>query len=56
MSIAIDTMATMAQPARTGSPKSIWSAIAPPRTSAIAVATVARYALTSTACPTTRGR
>ena len=30
MSIAIDTAATMTQPARTGSPKSIWSAIAPP--------------------------
>lgn len=28
MSIAIDTVATMTQPARTGSPKSIWSAIA----------------------------
>ena len=56
MSIAIDTAATMTQPARTGSPKSIWSAIAPPRTSAMAVATVARYALPSIARPTRRGR
>ena len=56
MSIAIDTAATMTQPARTGSPKSIWSAIAPPRISAMAVATVARYALASTARPTVRGR
>ena len=42
MSIAIDAAATMMQPARTGSPKSIWSAIAPPKTSAMAVAIVAR--------------
>ena len=56
MSIAIDAADTMTQPARTGSPKSIWSAIAPPRTSAMAVATVARYALASTARPTGRGR
>ena len=56
MSIAIDVAATMTQPAGMGSPKSIWSAIAPPRTSAMAVATVARYALASTARPTARGR
>ena len=41
-SIAIEAAATMRQPARSGRPKSICSAIAPPRTSAIAVATHAR--------------
>ncbi len=41
-SMAIDAAATTTQPKRSGRPKSIWSATAPPSTSAIAVATQAR--------------
>ncbi len=41
-SIASEATATIAHPARSGSPKSIWRAISAPRTSAIAVATQAR--------------
>ena len=43
-------------PTRTGRPKSIWSAMAPPSTSAIAVAMLASMAVESATKATGRGR
>ena len=55
-SMATEKAPTMTLPTRTGCPKSIWSAMAPPRTSAIAVATVAAYAVARMAVPSQRGK